>query len=117
MTETKERPTGVVAGIVRRFTPPATSVSVSDVGSSLSQSLAAAGSVLEVVNEINTVSGGLNDPNLKLQLERWADTLTDAVIEVSSSADSTATEISSLYAPSLAAPPMPAAPVYDKPKK
>jgi len=60
MTETRVRLPGVVAGTVRRFTPLATSVSVSDVGSSLSQSLAAAGSVLDVVNEINTVSGSLH---------------------------------------------------------
>ena len=77
----------------------ARSVNVSNVGSNLSKSLSAAESVLGVVNELNLAWDQTDDPDLKKQFSLWVDTLTDAVIEVSSSAGSTATEISSLYLP------------------
>ena len=93
----KKTPTNVSAGSAIKTFDVARSVDVSIVGNNLHQSLTAAYSVLGVAKELDNAM--TLHPEMKKDFERWRDTLTDAVMTVSSSSDSTATEISSLFTP------------------
>ncbi len=71
-------------------------LSVSSLGHSLAASMAASNDILFVARELEQAANTATDKEEQAKLMRWADQLADAVITISSSASSTATEIGPL---------------------